>query len=258
MTILQGAPNFRDIGGSLTRSGQAILHGRVFRSQRLAGLSPEDRRWLDGAGIATVLDLRAPADLARRPNEWPVDRALRTIVLEAGAHAEAASPRYWRSRLDDPAFGPAEARDEMMGLYKVLPRLFAPHVKALYDCLAQDDSGPVLIHCEAGKDRTGFVCAVLMLSLGVPKEAVFDDYLLSAQRYARSPGGHAGQYMPKEAMSERAKAALHEAMTVYPSYLETALAEIDQTHGSLDAYLRHAGVDGELQERARQQLLSAV
>lgn len=240
MEILQGAPNFRDLGGCPTSTGQAIRRGRVFRSQRLAGLSEGDRLWLDQSGIVAVCDLRTPTDLARRPNEWPDDRQLRTIVLETDRDAEAATPEYWRRRLDDPTFGPAQARDEMRALYKALPRLFARHVAELFAYLADEVSGPLLIHCEAGKDRTGFVCAVLLLSLGVPKDVVLADYLQSAQRYVLTPDSHIAQQLLSGDAPERAMAALKEVMTVYPAYLEAALAEIDAAHGSLDAYLRHA------------------
>ncbi|WP_439589016.1 tyrosine-protein phosphatase [Hydrogenophaga sp.] len=240
MAILQGAPNFRDLGGCLTPSGQAIRRGRVFRSQRLAGLSQGDRLWLDQSGIVTVCDLRTPTDLARRPNEWPDGRLLRTIVLETDRGAEAATPQYWRNRLDDPAFGPAQARDEMLALYRLLPRLFARHMAELFAYLADEGSGPLLIHCEAGKDRTGFVCAVLLLSLGVSKEVVLADYLQSAERYVLTPDSHIAQQLLSGDTPERAMAALKEVMTVYPAYLDAALAEIDAAHGSLDAYLRHA------------------
>lgn len=257
METLQGAPNFRDLGGSLTATGQAVRRGRVFRSQRLAGLSQGDLLRLDRSGIAMVLDLRTPADLARRPNEWPDGRTLRTIVLDVEPGGEAATPQYWRRRLADPAFGPARARDEMLALYQALPRLFARHLATLFACLAEEDSGPLLIHCEAGKDRTGFVCAALLLSLGVSREAVFADYLLSAQRYVPTPGGHAARLLGADA-PERAVAALKELMTVYPAYLEAALTEIDAHHGSLEAYLLHAaGISLDRQARVRRRLVEA-
>lgn len=256
METLQGAPNFRDLGGGLMAAGQVIRRGRVFRSQRLVGLSQGDRLWLDRSGIATVFDLRTPDDLARRPNEWPDGRTLRTIVLETDPGAEAASSQHWRRRLADPSFGPAQARDEMLALYRALPRLFARHVAALFAYLAEEGRGPLLIHCEAGKDRTGFICAVLLLSMGVSKDVVLADYLQSAERYGLTPGGHtAGRLLGGDA-SERAMAALKELMTVYPAYLDAALAEIDAAHGSLEAYLLHAvGISRDQQVRVRRHLV---
>src|SRR3989344_4188922 len=103
METLQGAPNFRDLGGSLTAAGQVVRRGRVFRSQRLAGLSQSDLIWLERSGIAGGLDLRPPADPSKSPNEWSGDRALRTIVLDLASGGEAATPQYWRRRLADPA-----------------------------------------------------------------------------------------------------------------------------------------------------------
>lgn len=256
METLQGAPNFRDLGGCLTATGQVIRRGRVFRSQRLVGLSQSDRLWLGESGIATVFDLRAPADLARRPNEWADGKVLRTIVMETDPGAEAATAQHWRRRLADPAFGPAQARDEMLALYKALPRLFARHVAALFAYLADEGSGPLLIHCEAGKDRTGFVCAVLLLSLGASKEAAFADYLLSAQRYAPAPDSPVVQRLLRGAVSARAMAALEEVMTVHPAYLDAALAEIEAAHGSLEAYLHRAvRISRDQQARVRRNLV---
>ena len=143
----------------------------------------------------------------------------------------------------------------MLALYKALPRLFARHMEMLFAYLAEEGSGPLLVHCEAGKDRTGFVCAALLLSLGVPKEAVYADYLLSAQRYVLTPGSHAVQRLLGDGASERMVAALKELMTVYPAYLEAALTEVDVHHGSLEAYLLHAGVSLERQARVRWHLV---
>jgi protein-tyrosine phosphatase len=149
----------------------------------------------------------------------------------------------------------------MIDMYRALPAWMAPRIRGMFDCLANGRS-PLVVHCAAGKDRTGLAIAVLLRTLGVPHETVVEDYLLTnevgdfeqfirAQQAAQL--GLADSHKPLLAMPEDVRRVLFSADV---AFLEGAFEVIEETFGGLDAYLESAaGITPALRERVASELL---
>lgn len=250
-TILAGAPNFRDLGGCAAAAGLSVRRGRIFRSQVLTDATEDDLEVIRALGIGAVLDLRDPDERHRR-NRWPRGTPPQAIPVDAapsegGIHA--AQLRRW---LQDPGFDEARARALISRMYREMPATYAPHLAALFTWLAERAHPPVLIHCEAGKDRTGFVCAVLLLALGAPAEVALEEYLLSRGRYHVA----ALRKVVGEDLPPRATCALRVFSDVDAEHLAAALHQVDAQYGSLDGYLHQGvGISGEALHAVRTNLL---
>jgi protein-tyrosine phosphatase len=247
---LEGAPNFRDLGGYETEDGRRVRYGQLFRSGVLADLSDGDVQRLEALGIATVVDLRSPEEVASRPNRtWHG-----AVTLEVPVTDVSMSPNAIAAKL--------EAGDtDGLGAEMLLTgnRAFARELRAAFATLLEvamaAERRPMVFHCTAGKDRTGFGSALLLLALGVPRAAVVDDYLYSndclAERHRT--------WLTQASERVRDLEPLRALMEVRREYLEAGLDAITDDHGTVDVYLRDAlGVTDEQRARFRDELLEGA
>lgn len=239
--VLVGAPNFRDLGGYAGADGRRVRHGRVFRSGHLARLRPEDLALLGehlGPRVR-VLDLRGSHERL----------ALPCLIPGASVHSLPFEPAV-ANRLEARAaqglpLTAEVARQYMQDAYRVFVRDYRPALAAVFRHALEADGEPLVIHCAAGKDRTGLVSALLLLALGVSRDDVMDDFLHTAERFHWQP--REGRF-PLEVM--RAIAATD------ASYLEAALGAIDEDFGGIAGFLRDAlGLDDAQVVRLRGSLL---
>jgi protein-tyrosine phosphatase len=245
--VLDGAPNFRDLGGYTTGDGRRVRHGQLFRSGVLSDVTDADIERLTGIGMKTVVDLRSPGEIAERPNRLPPG----AIAVEVPVTDVSMSPKSWAERI-------AAGASEGMGAEMLLTgnRAFARELRAAFGrvlALAMDATHrPIVFHCTAGKDRTGFASALVLLSLGVPVDAVVDDYLESNARLAARHQQFLTQM--RETMGDLEP--LRELLEVRREYLEAGLDAILDDYGSVDAYLRDAlGVTDDAKARFREDVL---
>ncbi|MFA4893977.1 tyrosine-protein phosphatase [Brevundimonas sp.] len=245
--------NFRDYGDYAAGAGRHIAPGRLFRSAHQARVSPADLDRLDALGLAAIVDLRRPSERRDQPSKRPAGFA--GAVIESAHDDGGEAPHLTFLKTAD--LTPDSGRRFMMDAYRRLP--FEPsHLDlfARYFRLLGEVEGPVLIHCAAGKDRTGLLAALTHHLLGVHPDDMMADYLLTntAVDLERRAPGIARQL---EAMTGRP--ASHDAVVAFlgvePVYLETALAGIAAQHGSIDAWLKQAlGVDARLRDRIGERL----
>jgi protein-tyrosine phosphatase len=169
---LQGATNFRDLGGYVGSDGRPLRWRRLFRSEHLGGLTAQDHAALAQLGVRRSFDFRGVRERASQPYDVPglVQHPLSiepTVAQEMMALASAGIP------LTPP---------RMVGLMEDLNRRLVTHESARFaqwfEHLLQDDT-PLVFHCTAGKDRTGLAAALLLRALGVSQEVVDADYLLT-------------------------------------------------------------------------------
>jgi len=250
---VEGVDNFRDYGGYVAAGGR-LRERMLFRSAHHGNSSPRDLDILGQLGIAAVIDLRGPSERAKAPSRWPDGFAAQIFEteIETGAvapHLEAAAKG---------ATSAAEAHDVSRAVYADLPYR-APMISALrrYFRVAADVVGPSLIHCAAGKDRTGVAVALLHAALGVHRDDIITDYLLTnatgrfEERMATGIATMRRNFGPK--LSEEAARAF---VRVEPSYLDAAFDAIEQRSGDLAAYLRaEIGIDKAWHEAAAQRLV---
>ena len=172
---LQGAVNCRDIGGYRTTDSRRVRWGRVLRSDSLSELTNGDRSALSATGVRSIIDLRHEDERHRHPSRWDEDVPVRThaigFIPRAGQRLMEGLRRKTLSR--------GHARQIVLEMYRELPLEHAHHYACLLRALLEPDALPALVHCTSGKDRTGFGIAVLLSALGVGRETIVADYLLT-------------------------------------------------------------------------------
>jgi protein-tyrosine phosphatase len=181
---LDGAVNVRDLGGLATDDGRATLDGQLLRGDNLQDLSPGDVKLLvDDIGLTTVVDLRSPAEVeAEGPGPLTrvesVSHAYRSVLPEAGSATDVAGAALV-SRRDE-----ARSRygdDVRVGYYLGYLEDRPDQVVAALRSIEQAP-GAALVHCAAGKDRTGVVVALALRTVGVRSDAIVADYVATAER----------------------------------------------------------------------------
>ncbi len=237
---LAGAPNFRDMGGCRSAGGGVVRPGHVFRSEALARLTDEDLRQVAALGIELVCDLRVADERQRAKSRWPAGRVAKMLYNARADALSAVRISGWRERIADPAFDAEAARQWILGAYAAMPHLFAEVLAELFAALKSPASPVTLVHCTAGKDRTGFVCALLLFALGVSRDDVFQNYLLTRVRCP--PGVLVCRLLGDEldALPPRALDALLVMADVREEYLLATLDCIKRDFGGVDVYLRDA------------------
>ncbi|QXL84343.1 tyrosine-protein phosphatase [Comamonas sp. NLF-1-9] len=232
---LQGASNFRDLGGYAAADGQRVRWRRLFRSDHLAALSAADAQALAALGLGRAVDFRGQAERAQQAYALPgvVQLALPIEPTVVRRFRELSA----RGELLDEAHADRLMRDTYLGFVAD----DAPQLKGFFEQLLEDGA-PLVFHCTAGKDRTGYAAALLLLALGVPRETVMHDYLLTNRLYRRPPA-------PADDVRTRAVHAV--IWGVRAEYLQAALDAIEREHGGVQTYLRERLG---LSEAARRQL----
>jgi protein-tyrosine phosphatase len=248
--ILEGAPNFRDLGGYATADGRRVRSGQLFRSGVLSDLTDADVARLSGLSIATVVDLRSADEVEERPNRLPPG----TTSLHVPVTDISASPRTISERIER---GDVEGLGAEMLLLG--NRAFARELQGAFETalhLAMDPAHrPMVFHCTAGKDRTGFAAAIVLRCLGVSREDAVADYLRSNTRLAPRHDAILEQMKDRLSDVEPLKAML----IVRREYIEAGLDTIDADFGSMDDYLRDAlHVTDEQRQRFCDDLLEAA
>lgn len=239
---LEGGSNFRDLGGHRTTDGATVRRGAVFRSAHLGGLTGADRAALGKLGVRTIVDLRGVSEAAETPH---LIEGLACRVV--GAHIEPQLGEKLREAVADGTATPFLMMQYLTDHYREYPRRCAPGFRTLFTTLSDGTHRPLVFHCTAGKDRTGFASALLLTLLGVPWDDVMEDYLRTNELWT----GHIGRY-PELDLDTRA--AIVEARR---PYLEAAFDVLRADFGSPEAFADQAlGLDAQARERLKADLLS--
>jgi protein-tyrosine phosphatase len=230
---LQGAPNLRDLGGYPTTDGRETRWGALYRSGQLSALTAKDYETLARLGIVAVCDFRRDDERVAQPTKWKGGASPPILALPpSGTDGTAPPPNPVASVRG--GGNAMEVANEMRASYATYPSRLAASYRRVID-LILEGRGPILYHCTAGKDRTGVFSAILLSLLGVPRETVFADYLLSNE-YVLTPTAMANYAKA----NNTSLAAVHALLSVETSYLDAAFAAIRQQHDSLDGYRREA------------------
>lgn len=256
--LLAGAPNFRDFGGCATRDGGRVRRGRLYRSELLLGLTARDLHTLAGLDISLVCDLRSPGERARIANEWPEGHKPEILALDINEELSAVQPDKWSRRLADPNFTATRAHAALIDNYRRMPASYAGDLRALFARLAMPDSPNVLVHCAAGKDRTGFVSAMILSALGATQDEVMRDYLATGElfTYERLVATRLRTILHGAELPPHAYEALRVLASVHPDFIGAALDTVEKQYGGVEAYLeRTCGLDASRRVALRQVLV---
>ncbi len=238
---LLGAVNARDLGGYRTVGGTVLRAGVVLRSDGLHRLTDDDLGRLTGIGLRRIVDLRSPEEVREAGadrvadgmtlHHLPVFAADFDIFATLREVLADRDPDKQRALLGD---GRAEAM--MIGLYRwfVTDSLAREQFAAVLRLLADPAGDPLLFHCSAGKDRTGWTAAVLLTALGVDRETVFTDYLLTNERSAAVVTTVLEGLLARGLMSE--PELLLPVFRAERHYLEAAFEEVAAGWPDFDAF----------------------
>src|ERR1700682_1362034 len=216
---LAGASNFRDLAGYPARDGRIVRWRQIFRSNHLGHLTADDVEVLRGLGVKSAFDFRGTEERA----------AALCGVEEIVVHSLPIEPTVvaaLRARLASGApLSSAAALDVMRDSYRNYVRHNTQNFRALFAHLLEDRA-PLVIHCTAGKDRTGFACALILHALGVPDDLIAQDYLLTNRFYRRDPS--ASSDLPDDVSKVLG--------SVETSFLAAAFDAIGADYGDLESY----------------------
>jgi protein-tyrosine phosphatase len=228
---LQGGRNFRDLGGYATEDGRHVRWGMLYRSGSMHDLTPADYAALQRRGIRIVCDLRDTRERSAEPVHWPTTGAPQVLsddyALDPRDFLPAAPMKDWTAY---------SARAAMTASYpKMLVQFRNQYRRMFAELLA--GHAPLAFNCSAGKDRTGIAAALLLTALGVPRQTVIDDYLLT-NRYldpAKLFTSPAQADSPWAHLPPGVTAAL---ATADRRYIEAALAVLDRHPDGATGWLR--------------------
>ncbi len=223
--VLEGASNFRDLGGYPTQDGHHVKWGHLYRSADISKLTDADLQTLSDRHITAVCDLRGPDEIKTNPDRLPAGATW--YNMPAGSeNTRAATAGLMGAN--------AANRDSMMLVFYGR----TDHVKAKYkpmfdQLLSLPDDKALLFHCTAGKDRTGVGAALILSALGVDRTTILNDYA-ATNEYWQGNRADVVQNMVKAGMDEPTVKSM---LSANPAYLQNTFDAIDRQFGSMADFL---------------------
>lgn len=253
----RGIPNFRDLGGHTTTDGRKVRLGRIYRSQGFGEATLADRDLLNSYNFRTIFDLRSERERKRTAAAWPHGTDVRRLDFNARNDLRAHMGEFVATIVANPnSHGVEQA---MLTTYRSMASTFAPILPIIFDHLLADTHMPAIVHCHAGKDRTGFVCAAILTALGVPASQIMADYE-NTNDYLEitQMGEDLSRNFNKNFGLGLTIEALRPALEARREYLELALAHVAKEYGGMERYLEDAaGLSPDRRELLKNQLLEA-
>lgn len=252
-TRVDGLFNFRDTGGMPLAAGGVSRQGVLFRSDALNALTPDGLDAVAATDIGVIVDFRTPEERTAAPDRLPTDREYRVVQLSIleGAMADLA-----KQALSDGAAATPEQLAQVAASVPSLGDMYvgmlqhgAPQFAEVAKLIAasnDDTASAVLVHCTAGKDRTGVATALMLDAAGVDRAAVIADYA-SSEEHLAGPWADGMLHMITSFGLPITPQLRELATGTPPAAIEQALAWVDANHGGAAAYLQSGGLsDGEL------------
>ncbi len=227
--------NFRDLGGYHTSDGRSVRWGALYRSDALHKLTDTDLRYLSALCLDRVIDFRANYEKEREPDRLPEELKCRLVEIPI---LDSSTELFQNSRQEFARIlKTVDASKCMINTNVELATRFAPEMRQLLDILFSSKGQPVLFHCAAGKDRTGFAAALLLRLLGASQDVAMQDYLLTNQYFFSSYGW--SLKVMKLLKGRRFAESVRAFMRAETAYLNAAFTAIDERYGSFESYVRN-------------------
>lgn len=227
---LENQPNLRDIGGFETEDGRRVKWGKIYRSGKLSKLEKNDQSLLTNLGIKTVCDFRSDVEQEKHPNNLPAGiRYLRYPIGEKdGKSFQKLRKDILKKRLRGKA-----AEETFIKLMEAFADSVSHDFKPVLDLLLADGNEPLIYHCSGGKDRTGYMTAIILAAMDVDIKTIRQDYLMS--NYYRQK---ANQKKIRQArLIGLDQETLEYLFIVRDSYFDSVMKTIKERYGDMDNYL---------------------
>ena len=225
--------NFRDLGGVVAGDGRLVRSGLVYRSCAPSKLPSATRRSLQNIGIRTRVDLRSERQHLR--DAGPALPGCRSVHLPIVVESLSVSG-IWKHAMAGTLTAEL-AMQEATAAYRETIERFTPTLARWLELLAEPESLPALVHCSAGKDRTGMAVALLLLALGVPQDAVERDYMVTNE-FTRRERARIALFVAGATRGRTRPADISPLLRVELAYLRSAMAVIDEQFGGFARYRR--------------------
>jgi protein tyrosine/serine phosphatase len=253
---LEGIRNFRDFGDYPAADGRRVVARRLFRSGSLSKPSAADLARLNALEVTLIVDLRRDYEREREPSAWPAPGDAR--VISGPADLQRAEMPTFITFLNRPDITPADSRAFTIAAFRDIAvdplylRLFGDGLRAI-----ANTAGALVVHCSQGKDRTGLLCALTLHALGVPMEAILEDFELTnvaidlKNRLPETRDAFARRYGVQASLE-----VLEPMLGVHADYLRAAFDGMAERCGSIDGYLAALGVDDAARDELRRRFLA--
>ena len=239
---VEGAYNVRDIGGYETGDGRTTRWGKYLRADTLMNLTPAGVQTLVDYGVRNIIDLRRSNDLQFRPSPFIGNEAVTYY------HQNMAGDVALQRREETDAIEDSAERRGSVYCHILEQRKHILH--QIFSILASPDGLPVLIHCNAGKDRAGISAAFVLSICGVPRETIIEDYGLTARYLVRkyyelNPDVSPDEYTWRDYQDD----------VCHPHSMSITLDHLDENYGGVEGYLRETGITDEQLSAIREAMI---
>ncbi|SFJ14743.1 tyrosine-protein phosphatase [Thermoflavimicrobium dichotomicum] len=250
-----GLSNFRDIGGLMTHDGRTMKSGVLFRSDELSRLTSNDLEKLKQFNIKVICDLRTPKECKSKPARIPHNEGIRIVNVPIHHHE---TQEVSRLKLFGFLFGKSGGDDFdhfNREYYRRMAFECTAPINEIITLISEEKNLPALIHCNAGRDRTGYISALIQLLVGVPYETVLDDYLLTNRFYEQRLNKFI-RYMRWMTLFQVSPDRMKHILQARREFLDEVIDEILKKYGSIEGYLIEAcGIDQSCIRNLQQLLL---
>jgi len=237
---LEGAANFRDLGGYATRDGRHVKWGLLYRSDNLSKLTDADLQKVSTLGLRLVCDFRGPQEWRAAPDRLPAQSPPQVAHLE-----------IWDKSFDAGGIRKAilsghvdvDLRQMLIEGNRLFATRFAPRYREMFARITKPQNLPALVHCTAGKDRAGFASALILRVLGVPDKTIYEDFLLT-NYYTAAKIQRTLWLVRITSLFRVDPEQIRPVLGVERAFLDAAFGAIDEKYGSFDRYRREVlGLD---------------
>lgn len=225
-----GAHNFRDLGGYKTSDGKTVKWGKVYRSDNLHSLTDEDVKYMERLNLKSVVDFRSDEERNEEPDRLTPD--MTPILLPIKFEPEGVTETLMR----DLTFGDLDSSNLLRDFNVILVKEFTEEYRDFFRHIVDNGGEPFVLHCTAGKDRAGFGSAMILTVLGVPREKIIEDYLLT--------NTYVSDHVESKLLETELKTFfradsdnLRKINLVEERYIQAAFDTIDSHWGGMDQYI---------------------
>jgi protein-tyrosine phosphatase len=256
---LEGTSNTRDVGGYLISDGRTLRSGQIIRSENLSRLTASDFQKLEEIGVKTVIDLRTDREHDKAPTVWLGDNPPQFYHFPIG-DANNDWFNAQRKMMSRNKFTEKQASEHMVEGYRMIADVGPPSYEKLMDLVLDQSNWPVLIHCNAGKDRAGVAVTLILEALGVDRDIIMEEFLLTNEiGRTKEKAAFLAKDSKKSSNGKRVSrtpsaSAWFPIVGVQAEMLEAFYASVDEQYGSMDAFLTEIGVD----QQARRELAASL
>ncbi len=231
----EGITNFRDMGGYPTTDGHTVKWGKLYRSGTFAHTSRSDLGALQKLNLSVLIDFRSLAEKEEEPNVLPDPTGFRIVEIPTLDDGNEAMFGEIMERIESGNFDGFDPNESMLEANRQFAGKFTPKFREFIHIIVDEGGQPVVWHCTAGKDRTGFAAAILLRILGVPQDIIMADYMESKSHALAARKND--MRLLRLFKGDEAADKLTIMLGVEEAWLKAGFEKIDQQWGSFDSYV---------------------